>query len=105
MSFQTKVKEDEVKRLKRRLGHHRRRLNYWSGNPSVSGYGPTGKNLQSERMDEKYEIACHDAISIAEMLASLGCNVEVVDVRETFRHKYFNKKATDVLMWPKKEKP
>ncbi len=51
-------------------------------------------------MDMEYEIAACDARSIAQELSRLGVNERVVDVRETFRRRWTNPKAPEVLIWP-----
>jgi hypothetical protein len=98
-------KEKEIVSLKRRLANHKRRLNRWSGAPSFSQNRPRGKDsLQSSYMNYKYEVAVCDARSIAQLLDSLGCEVEVVDVRETFRARWFNPNAPKILIWPKEKR-
>lgn len=95
-----------VARLKRRLATHRRRLRYWSGLPSLTGYGPTGRKLSSGYMGEKYELAACDARSIAEQLSAAGVEVKVIDILETFRARYYDPKAAERLIWPNaKTKP
>lgn len=89
-----------VLRLVRRLGVHRRRMRYWSGLPSLAGFGPTGKSLQSGHMDMKYEEACADAMSIAQALEDAGRPVTVVDIKATFAVRWSNPKAPEVLLYP-----
>jgi hypothetical protein len=102
-SSQSKLPNPDVatiSHLKRRLAVHRRRLRYWSGVPSLSGYGPTGANLSSGYMSEQYEIAASDATSIAAELDALGVKVQVVDIAATFRDRWDNPNAPERLMWP-----
>jgi hypothetical protein len=98
------TEQERFKRIayyKRRLGYHRRRLNYWSGNPSFTGYGPTGRKLNTSQMQEQYELAKCDAHSIASELERLGVKVRVVDPRRTFQMRYHNPKAPEALIFPK----
>ena len=89
-----------VKGLKRRLACHKRRMTYWSGNPSFTGFGPTGKKLMGGYMDDQYSLACEDAMSIAGLLERKGESVTVVDVRATFRGRWNNPDAPEVLLYP-----
>lgn len=88
--------------LKRRLAVHRRRMRYWSGVPSLTGFGPSGRSLMRGQMSANYESASEDAMAIAQVLERLGEKVEVVDVRETFRIRFASKnpRAPAVLIWP-----
>lgn len=92
-----------MNRLKRRLAAHRRRLRYWSGLPSFTGFGPSTKNMG--RMQEQYEMSKDDAHSIASELAKLGCHVQVVDPKRTFQNRYNNPQAPEVLVYPTKPQP
>lgn len=93
--------EQQIVYYKKRLAAHRRRLKYWSGNPSLSGYGPTGKQLTSSHIEEQYELAQCDALSIASELDRLGVKVRLVDVRRTFQRRFKNPSAPEALIWPK----
>lgn len=86
--------------LRRRLGVHRRRMRYWSGLPSFTGFGPTGESLQAGYMDMKYDEACEDAMSIAQALEAAGTLVKVVDIKATFAARWSNPKAPEVLLYP-----
>lgn len=99
-SMAMKRKRKTIAELKRRLGAHRRRLRYWSGLPSVTNYGPTGKKLSSGYMGEQYELAACDARAIAQELSDCGVEVKVIDILETFRARYHNPKADEKLIWP-----
>lgn len=55
--------ETELQRARRRYRNARRRAQFWSGNPSLSGFGPMGVNLNTGRMNEKYELAMCDCES------------------------------------------
>lgn len=91
--------ERDIKYYRQRLRAHRWRLRYWSGNPSFTGFGPTGKKLKQQ--DEHYELARCDAESICRILESLGDKPRVVDLRRTFQARFHNPKAPEVLIWPK----
>lgn len=95
------MKSEEVTRLRRRLACHKRRMRYWSGLPSFSGFGPTGKSLQSGLMGINYDEACEDAMSIAWELERIGERVEVVDIKATFGARFSNPNAESVMLWPK----
>lgn len=99
----TRAAGDSVRRLVRRLGVHRRRMRYWSGLPSFTGFGPTGKSLQAGHMDMKYEEACEDAMSIAQALEDAGHPVTVVDIKATFAALWSNPTAPEVLLYPTNE--
>lgn len=91
---------NEVKQLIRRLGVHRRRMRYWSGLPSFTNFGPTGKSLQAGHMDMKYDEACEDAMSIAQELEALGVLVTVVDIKATFAARWSKRDAPEVILYP-----
>jgi len=93
-------KADQIAYFKRRLACAKRRLRYWSGNPSFSAYRPTGKSLQRAEMSGKYELAVNDCHSLAGHLDDLGVKVRVVDVRRTFQCRWTNPKHPEVLIWP-----
>ena len=78
---------NKTKRLRRRLGIHKRRMRYWANLPGH--YGPTGKRLREA--DIEYEMACCDAKGIADEIERLtGDRVPVIDIREDFRSKWSN---------------
>jgi hypothetical protein len=97
------MSERDIKYYRRRLQAHRWRLRYWSGLPSFSGFGPSGKSCKTSIMDENYELAMCDARSICQILESLGDRPRVVDVRATFRNRFYNTKADEILIWPRKK--
>lgn len=94
------IEKCDIKYYRRRLRAHRWRLNYWSGKPSFSGFGPSGKNCQKGAMDENYELAMCDARSICQILESLGDKPRVVDPKRTFQARFHNPNAPQVLVWP-----
>lgn len=76
--------------LRRRYGNARRRARFWSGRPSLSGRGPTGRNLTTGRMDEKYELAMCDCQAWEVELSELtGRAVEHYDPRAAFRARFY----------------
>lgn len=89
-----------LSRLRRRLAAHKRRMRYWSGLPSFSGFGPSSQKLKRGYMSQQYELACCDALSIAQEIEKQGASARVVDLRETFRARFTNPKSPEVLLWP-----
>jgi acyl carrier protein len=74
---------------KRRYANARKRARFWSGNPSWSNFGPTGKNLTTCRMDEKYELAMYDCHSWEDRIGQLtGKELKHYDPKQEFRSRF-----------------
>lgn len=79
----------ELADAKRRYANARRRARFWSGNPSLSNFGPTGRNLTTGRMDEKYELAMCDCDSWEQTIGRLtGKEVSHYDPKQAFRRRF-----------------
>ena len=80
--------ERRLKELRRRLDLARKRVAYWSGRPSASGYGYSpGSGADA---DIEYENALADCDALADEIASItGRRPKVTDVRAKYsRAKY-----------------
>jgi hypothetical protein len=87
----------DVRRLLRRLSVHKRRMRYWAVLPGA--YGPVGRSL--DRAAEKYELACYDALNIAEDIERMtGQRCLVEDVRRTFRARLSNPNQPPIFLNP-----
>lgn len=88
---------ERIRYLKGRLAAHKRRMRFWANLPSFTGFGPSRRRLHEA--DEKYELACDDAASVAKELSELtGKEVRVLDVKKTFQNKWMNPKGVEVYL-------
>lgn len=95
-----RTEEEDIAKLQRSLVNAKRRMRFWSGMASFSSRSP--KQLNSSEMERHYGMAVWSARSLAEMLAlKHNIHVKVIDVKETYRARYFNKNAPEVLVYPK----
>lgn len=70
-------------------------MKYWSNLPGF--YGPGSRTIKfSSRM---YELACADALSIAEMLErETGNKFPVVDIKRTFQSRFSDPKSKNIYL-------
>jgi formylglycine-generating enzyme required for sulfatase activity len=77
---------DDIQRYRNKLKRAKRRLVYWSGNPSFNNFGFVPGRRSRKDNTLEYEIAWNDVNSLADRLEQLtGKRPKVVDVRAEWR--------------------
>lgn len=79
--------DETLSNLRKLLKNAKRRLRYWSGIPSFTGFGfSTSGKTGSMESDMQYELAYCDCVGLADQIEGLtGHRPKVSDVREDFQ--------------------
>ncbi|MFH5806855.1 hypothetical protein [Alienimonas sp. DA493] len=84
--MKTATKTEGVAYLRRRLGLARKRMRYWSGCPSFSGFGYNPGKVSNNEAECEYEMALCDAYALANQIGEqTGACPRVRDIKNESR--------------------